>query len=135
MREPTATQAEDLCELVSERVADGALMILVSNRAPVDRYPLFPNPVVAESHPDQLINASHQVFIDGPTYRPTKRPGANKSTAEITEGGDQAKHQPGPTPEHNPGDCVNVDSSCTRVSRVRPKAPNRSRPPQQSDTK
>ncbi|WP_145014084.1 IS21-like element helper ATPase IstB [Mycobacterium marseillense] len=77
MRELTATQADDLYELVSERAANGGSMILTSNRAPVDWYPLFPNPVVAESLLDRLINSSHQVFINGPSYRPTKRPGTN----------------------------------------------------------
>ncbi|KZS63605.1 hypothetical protein A4G27_27685 [Mycobacterium kansasii] len=43
--------------------------------APVDWYPLFPNPVVAESLLDRLINTSHQVLMDGPSYRPRKRPG------------------------------------------------------------
>jgi DNA replication protein DnaC len=78
MRELTATQADDLYELVSERAANGTSMILTSNRAPVDWYPLFPNPVVAESLLDRLINSSHQVFMNGPSYRPTKRPGANQ---------------------------------------------------------
>ena len=77
MRELTAPQADDLYELVSERAANGASMILTSNRAPVDWYPLFPNPVVAESLLDRLINTSHQVFMNGPSYRPTKRPGTN----------------------------------------------------------
>ena len=78
MRELTATQADDLYELISERAANGASMILTSNRAPLDWYPLFPNPVVAESLLDRLINSSHQVFMNGPSYRPTKRPGTNQ---------------------------------------------------------
>jgi DNA replication protein DnaC len=48
---------------------------MTSNRAPADWYPLFPNPVVAESLLDRLINTSHQVFMNGPSYRPSKRPG------------------------------------------------------------
>ena len=48
---------------------------MTSNRAPADWYPLFPNPVVAESLLDRLINTSHQVFMNGPSYRPNKRPG------------------------------------------------------------
>ncbi|WP_308461175.1 hypothetical protein [Streptomyces sp. Ru62] len=32
------------------------------------------NPVVAESLLDRLINASHQVIMNGPSYRPNKRP-------------------------------------------------------------
>ncbi|MFI6743834.1 ATP-binding protein [Nonomuraea sp. NPDC050451] len=46
MRQLTATQADDLYELVSER--RGRSLIITSNRAPSDWYPLFPNPVVAE---------------------------------------------------------------------------------------
>ncbi|MEV0346962.1 ATP-binding protein [Nonomuraea sp. NPDC050680] len=60
----------------------GTSMILTSNRAPMDWYPLFPNPVVAESLLDRLINTSHQVFMNGPSYRPNKRPGRVASTDE-----------------------------------------------------
>ena len=73
MRELTATQADDLYELITERASRS--LILTSNRAPADWYPLFPNPVVAESLLDRLINTSHQVFMNGPSYRPNKRPG------------------------------------------------------------
>ena len=73
MRELTATQADDLYELITESA--GSSLILTSNRAPADWYPLFPNPVVAESLLDRLINTSHQVFMNGPSYRPNKRPG------------------------------------------------------------
>jgi DNA replication protein DnaC len=72
MRQLTAAQADDLYELVSERT--GRSLILTSNRAPSDWYPLFPNPVVAESLLDRLINTSHQVIMNGPSYRPNKRP-------------------------------------------------------------
>jgi DNA replication protein DnaC len=72
MRELTARQADDLYELVGERT--GRSLVLTSNRSPVDWYPLFPNPVVAESLLDRLINTSHQVFMNGPSYRPNKRP-------------------------------------------------------------
>jgi len=75
MRELSAVQADDLYELVSERAAAGRSIILTSNRSPVDWYPLFPNPVVAELLLDRLINTSHQVFMNGPSYRPNKRPG------------------------------------------------------------
>ena len=72
VRQLTAPRAEDLYELVSER--QGRSLITTSNRAPSDWYPLFPNPVVAESPLDRLINASHQIFMNGPSYRPNKRP-------------------------------------------------------------
>jgi DNA replication protein DnaC len=65
MRELTAPQADDLYELVCERAAVGRSMVLTSNRSPVDWYPLFPNPVVAESLLDRLINTSHQVSTNG----------------------------------------------------------------------
>ena len=73
LRELTAAQADDLYELITERA--GRSLILTSNRSPADWYPLFPNPVVAESLLDRLINTSHQVFMNGPSYRPNKRPG------------------------------------------------------------
>ena len=47
---------------------------------PQDWYPLFPNPVVAESLLDRFINNSHQVFMNGPSYRPHKRPSGRVST-------------------------------------------------------
>lgn len=78
MRAFTAAQADDLYELISERAAAGRSLVLTSNRSPVDWYPLFPNPVVAESLLDRLINTSHQVLMNGPSYRPNKRP--NRST-------------------------------------------------------
>jgi DNA replication protein DnaC len=74
MRELTAEQADDLYELISDRA--GKPVILTSNRKPEDWYPLFPNKVVGESLLDRLINNSYQVFMDGPSYRPNKRPGA-----------------------------------------------------------
>jgi DNA replication protein DnaC len=82
MRELTATQADDLYELVSERAQAGRSLIITSNRSPVDWYPLFPNPVVAESLLDRLINTSHQIFMNGPSYRPNKRPGRAGSTTK-----------------------------------------------------
>ncbi|MFF5212195.1 ATP-binding protein [Streptosporangium sp. NPDC000396] len=79
MRELTAAQADDLYELVSER--SGKSMILTSNRAPEEWYKLFPNPVVGESLLDRLINTSYRIFMDGPSYRPKKRPGLTGATS------------------------------------------------------
>jgi DNA replication protein DnaC len=83
MREYTAQQADDLYELITERA--GKSLILTSNRAPQDWYPLFPNPVVAESLLDRLINTSHQVFMNGPSYRPNKRPNRAASNGTNTK--------------------------------------------------
>lgn len=73
MREFTPTQAEDLYELICERYRTGS-MIVTSNRAPSDWYPLFPNPVLAESALDRLVNSAHHVVFRGRTYRPLRRP-------------------------------------------------------------
>jgi DNA replication protein DnaC len=80
IREYTAVQADDLYELISERVTAARPSILTSNRSPTDWYPLFPNPVVAESLLDRLINTSHHVLMDGPSYRPRKRPRTTPET-------------------------------------------------------
>lgn len=83
MRELTAPQADDLYELITERA--GKSLIFTSNRAPADWYPLFPNPVVAESLLDRVINSSHQVFMNGPSYRPAKRPGRVVPTGNTSD--------------------------------------------------
>ena len=76
MREFTAAQADDLYELLSERVGrPGRSLILTSNRSPADWYPLFPNPVVGESILDRVLNTSHHLLLDGKSYRPRRRPG------------------------------------------------------------
>ena len=73
-RDFSPTQSEDIYELIRERDRHGS-MIVVSNRPPQEWYPLFPNPVLAEGALDRLINSSHHVMIDGPSYRPLRRPG------------------------------------------------------------
>ena len=54
----------------------GRSIIITSNRAPADWYPLFPNPVVAESILDRLVNAAFHVPMPGRSYRATQRPTA-----------------------------------------------------------
>jgi DNA replication protein DnaC len=82
MRQLTAQQADDLYELVSERTQASRSPIITANRSPADWYPLFPNPVVAESLLDRLINTSHQILMTGPSYRPNKSPGRAPSTTK-----------------------------------------------------
>jgi DNA replication protein DnaC len=72
LRPFTDSQADDLYELATARA--GRSTIYTANRAPADWYPLFPNPVIAESLLDRLINSSHVLLLDGPSYRPRKRP-------------------------------------------------------------
>jgi len=76
MREFSALQADDLYELLCERIGrPGKALILTSNRSPADWYPLFPNAVVGESILDRLVNSSHHLLLEGKSYRPTRRPG------------------------------------------------------------
>ena len=73
MRAFTPTQADDLYELISERA--GRSVIITANRAAEDWYPLFPNPVVAESILDRVVNDAHHIAMPGRSYRPNHRPG------------------------------------------------------------
>ena len=79
MRDFTLVQADDLYELITERAGKPA--ILTANRQATDWYPLFPNPVVAESILDRIVNGSHHIYMDGNSFRPNKRPGPTKKTS------------------------------------------------------
>lgn len=78
MREFTVTQADDLYELISERT--GRSLAITANRAASDWYSLFPNPVVAESILDRVVNGAHHLHMPGRSFRPNHRPGAGAST-------------------------------------------------------
>jgi hypothetical protein len=81
MREFTATQGDDLYELLRARVGHpGRSPLLTSNPSPADWYPLFPNAVVGESILDRVINSSHHLLLEGKSYRPTRRPGRTPAT-------------------------------------------------------
>ena len=73
MREFTPTQSDDLYELVTER--QGKSLVATANRAATDWYSLFPNPVVAESILDRVVNSAHHIHMEGKSYRPNTRPG------------------------------------------------------------
>ena len=78
MRAFSATQADDLYELISERA--GASVVITANRAAEDWYSLFPNPVVAESILDRVVNGAHHIAMAGRSYRPNHRPGAGATS-------------------------------------------------------
>lgn len=80
MREFSVAQADDLYELVTERA--GRSLVITANRAATDWYSLFPNPVVAESILDRLVNTAHHLHMDGRSYRPNKRPGTARTGAK-----------------------------------------------------
>lgn len=84
LRELSPQQAEDIYELISERHRSSS-MVIASNRAPQDWYPLFPNPVLAEGALDRLINRSHHLVLEGRSYRPLLRPDGRRSLAKEVE--------------------------------------------------
>lgn len=73
LKEFSTLQAEDLYELIDERCRKGSIVI-TSNRAPEDWYPLFPNPVIAESALDRLLSRAHIITLTGKSYRSLLRP-------------------------------------------------------------
>jgi DNA replication protein DnaC len=75
----TAGQADDLYELITDRA--NRSIVITSNRKPEDWYPLFPNPVVAESILDRLTNTAHQIHMTGRSYRPNNKPALAASAA------------------------------------------------------
>ena len=80
MRAFTVAQADDLYELITER--DRASIIITANRAAADWYPLFPNPVVAESILDRLVNSAHHIAMPGRSWRPNRRPHPSDTPAD-----------------------------------------------------
>jgi DNA replication protein DnaC len=72
LRELTGPQADDLYETITSRQRRS--IIVTTNRQPKDWYPLFPNPVVAESLFDRLVNNAIQLDVDTPSYRARQRP-------------------------------------------------------------
>jgi DNA replication protein DnaC len=83
MKEFTKTQAEDIYELVDRRHLIGSL-IVTANRTPKDWYPLFPNPVIAESTLDRLISGAHMITLTGKSYRSTLRPNKDLAGEVVT---------------------------------------------------
>lgn len=83
MKEFTRTQAEDVYELIDRRYRNGSL-IVTANRAPKDWYPLFPNPVIAESTLDRLISGAHMITLTGKSYRSMLRPNKDLAPEVVT---------------------------------------------------
>jgi hypothetical protein len=90
-RVPVSLYVFDLLEVDGQRLLgepDDArrkrLLALRLQDLPEVGVPLFPNPVVAESLLDRLINNSHQLLMNGASYRPRNRPGRAVPTATTT---------------------------------------------------
>lgn len=107
MREFTSTQAEDLYELICGRYRAGSMMV-TSNRPPADWYTLFPNPVLAESALDRLVNSAHHVIFRGRTYRPLRRPDRSGAGEDIM---DLEEREPEPAPSKRARATVTQDSN------------------------
>jgi len=83
LKELTKTQAEDLYELIDRRYRSSS-MVVTANRSPKDWYPLFPNPVIAESALDRLISCSHVITLTGKSYRALLRPDKDLAKEVVT---------------------------------------------------
>ena len=83
MKEFTKTQAEDLYELIDRRHHTSSL-IVTANRIPKDWYPLFPNPVIAESALDRLVSCAHVITLTGKSYRALLRPNKDLDKEVVT---------------------------------------------------
>lgn len=83
MKEFTKTQAEDLYELIDRRHHNSSL-IVTANRIPKDWYPLFPNPVIAESALDRLVSCAHVITLTGKSYRASQRPNKDLDKEVVT---------------------------------------------------
>jgi DNA replication protein DnaC len=83
MKEFTKMQAEDLYELIDRRYHSSSL-IVTANRIPKDWYPLFPNPVIAESALDRLVSCAHVITLTGKSYRALLRPNKDLDKEVVT---------------------------------------------------
>lgn len=73
LKSMTTEQAEDIYELVVERMHKGSF-IITSNRTVDAWVPLFPDPVMANAILDRLANHAYQIILDGDSYRKKQRP-------------------------------------------------------------
>jgi DNA replication protein DnaC len=77
----TATQAEDIYELIAERYLKGSF-IFTSNRKVEAWMDLFPDKVMANAALDRLSNQAHHIVLTGESYRRKTSPMVKNSTQE-----------------------------------------------------
>jgi len=71
MRKFTATEAQDLCEIIEERSIDKS--IAFTSQLPVDHWnEVIPDPVIFDAIRDRLEHSALTINITGPTYRGVK---------------------------------------------------------------
>ncbi len=83
MKEFPRTQPEDIHQLMARRHRSSSLVV-TANRAPKDWYPLFPNPVIAESALDRLNSGAHMITLTGKSYRSMLRPNKDLAGEVVT---------------------------------------------------
>lgn len=77
----------DLYEVITQRYLRGS-MILTSNRAVQEWYPLFIDPLLASSAMDRLLHNAHVIEIEGESYRGRgKKREAQQSGSALAETG------------------------------------------------
>ena len=79
------TQSSDLYELIIER-HKRASTIITSNRSVEEWIPLFDDPALAQSCLDRFAHNSHQVVIEGESYRRRQGPAAKSGAGKTKKG-------------------------------------------------
>ena len=74
----TVEQAEDVYELIAERMIDTSF-IITSNRTVDAWVKLFPDPVMANAALDRLANNAHQLVLEGESFRKRNRPAVTET--------------------------------------------------------
>ena len=69
-----ALDTADIYELIVERHRSAATVV-TSNREPVEWLALMADPLLAQSAIDRLQSASHELVLDGESYRQRQKPG------------------------------------------------------------
>ena len=77
-------QSSDIYELLVERHKRTST-IITSNRAVEEWIPLFSDPLLAQSVVDRFAHNSHQVVIEGDSYRRKQGPAAQKTSSKGRE--------------------------------------------------
>lgn len=75
-------EPHDLYEIIRRRYERGA-MVITSNRAVEEWYPLFGDPLLASAAMDRLLHHAHVIEMQGDSYRnpPATRPGSRATQA------------------------------------------------------
>lgn len=75
-----ATESRDIYEIIVERHGKGSLVV-TSNREPQEWLSLMTDPIRAQSAIDRLVNAAHELVIEGESYRKRQKPKKGGATA------------------------------------------------------